>query len=203
LPDINALVYEVPVHVIKRLWETKKSLQHLDILPSSSLDAQYDQIDQDTHIAISDLLRRASFDELKSIRVIPEAPGTASLCSIALRKIHPGALTALEVGSRHWADAKDRDQLVATLFSHVQRVLPGNKRGLDSLTTLVLKDVKMTSSKYTWHAYLNLTKLQRLELHHCEGVDLFLLWLTSGHDKVPALTRAFHASFRSPIPVAT
>jgi hypothetical protein len=50
----------------------------------------------------------------------------------------------------------------------------------------VLRDVKLDASKYTWFTYLSLSKLQRLELSHCKGADIFLLQLTSGPD-VPAL----------------
>lgn len=186
----------LPVQIIKKLWETQKNLQYLELLPSAAIDDHYVQTDEDTHTAIIDLLKRACLDELKSIRVVPDGTGTAALCSIAMQKGQSQALTTLEVDSRDWADVDDcehadhgvafQDQLVESPFSHVPRVLPSHRGRLDSLTTLVLRDVNLVCSKYTWYTYLNLIELKHLELHHCEGADAFLLELTGG-DKIPAL----------------
>jgi hypothetical protein len=189
----------LPQYLFKRLLQTQKNLQHLEILPSGAVDGHYDPNTKDSCTAITDCLKRASLEKLQSVRVVPDMPQTAALCSIALQKGNPQAVTSLEVDARHWVDAAHfthaqhsmatKDQLVESLFAHLPRSTPGHNGSFDNLTTLVLRDVKLDVSKNTWFTYLSLSKLQRLELRHCKGADVFLLQLTSGPD-VPAL-RAF------------
>jgi hypothetical protein len=182
--------------LFKRLLQTQKNLQHLEILPSGAIDEHYDPNTEDSCMTITDILRCASLVKLHSVRVVPDMPQTAALCSIALQKGNSQAVTSLEVDARHWVDAAHfphaedsmatKDQLVESLFAHLPRASPGHDGPFDSLTTLVLKDVKLAVSKYTWFTYLSLSKLQRLELRHCKDADIFLLQLISG-PHVPAL----------------
>jgi hypothetical protein len=185
----------LPQHLFKRLLETQRNLQHLEILPSGAVDDHYGPDTRDSRKAIAGYLECAILEKLDSIRVIPDRPQTAALCSIALHKSNPSTAHCLEVDARHWADAADfqhaqgmatKDQLVESLFAHLPRASPGHNGPFDNLTILVLRDVKLDASKYTWFTYLSLSKLQRLELSHCKGADIFLLQLTSGPD-VPAL----------------
>jgi hypothetical protein len=186
----------LPQHLLKRLLQTQKNLQHLEILPSGAVDAHHDPNTKDGCTAITDCLERAGLEQLQSVRVVPDIPQIAALCSIALQKSNSQTVISLEVDARHWVDAAHfahaqnsmatKDQLVESLFAHLPRASPGHKGPFDNLTTLVLRDVKLNLSKYTWFTYLSLSKLQRLELHHCKAADIFLLQLTSGPE-VPAL----------------
>jgi hypothetical protein len=176
--------------------QTQRNLQHLEILPSGAVDAHHDPNTKDGCTAITDCLERAGLEQLQSVRVVPDIPQIAALCSIALQKSNSQTVISLEVDARHWVDAAHfahaqnsmatKDQLVESLFAHLPRASPGHKGPFDNLTTLVLRDVKLNLSKYTWFTYLSLSKLQRLELHHCKAADIFLLQLTSGPE-VPAL----------------
>jgi hypothetical protein len=185
----------LPQHLFKRLLETQRNLQHLEILSSGAVDDHYGPDTRDSRKDIAGYLERTILEKLDSIRVIPDRPQTAALCSIALHKSNPSTVHCLEVDARHWADAADfqhaqgmatKDQLVESLFAHLPRASPGQKGPFGNLTTLSLRDVKLDVSKYTWFTYLSLSKLQRLELRHCKAADIFLLQLTSGAD-VPVL----------------
>lgn len=191
----------LPQYLFERLLQTQKNLQHLEILPSGAVDAHYDPSTKDNCTTITDCLRRASLEKLQSVRVVPDMSQTAALCSIALQKGSPQAVTSLEVDARDWVGAAHfthaqhsmaiKDQLVESLFAHLPRSTPGHNGSFDNLTTLVLRDVKLDVSKFTWFTYLSLSKLQHLELRYCKGADVFLLQLTSGPD-VPALRTFYH-----------
>lgn len=186
----------LPQPLFKRLLQTQKNLHHLEILPSGAIDEHYDSNTEYNCMPIIDILRCASLEKLQSVRVVPDVPQTAALCSIALQKGNSQVVTSLEVDARHWVDAAHfahaedsmatKDQLVESLFAHLPRASPGHNGPFDNLTTLVLRDVKLAVSKYTWFTYLSLSKLQRLELRHCKDADIFLLQLISGPE-VPAL----------------
>jgi hypothetical protein len=168
----------------------------LEIFPSGAIDAHYGPGAGESCKALAGYLKRATLEKLNSIRVIPDMPQTAALCSIALQKSNPPTVSSLEIDARHWIDAPEfmhapgsmatKDQLVESLFSHLSRASPGQKGPINNLTTLALRDVKLNVSKYTWFTYLSLSKLQRLELRHCKAAEIFLLQLTSGTD-VPVL----------------
>jgi len=101
----------LPQHLLKRLLETQRNLQHLEILPSGAIDT-YGPDGGDSRKAIAGYLKRASLGKLNSIRVIPNMPQTALLCSITLSSGKPSKVNWLEVDARHWVDAAE--------FTHAQ-----------------------------------------------------------------------------------
>ncbi|KAM0714100.1 hypothetical protein Q7P37_011064 [Cladosporium fusiforme] len=188
----------IPPHTQKKLWKSQQNkLENIELLPSRSLDGLYQPNVEDSITSLGGLLENIPFPNLKAVRVIPDGPQTASLCSFALEKGAPEAVTSLEVDARHWHDSAEfqhrflmntkKDQLVESLFQDFPRVGFGQKGRLDHLTTLKLKDVDLLESKYTWYTYLSLEHLTHLEIHYCKGADVFLTNLTKGEND-PSLT---------------
>lgn len=188
-----------PPHTQKKLWKSQKKLQNIELFPSNAVDEQYSPNVEDTVTNLGTILQGLSFEHLKAIRIIPDGPSTALLCSIALQKGVPRAIDVLEVDGRQWNDVDDfkhqivpnttKDQLVESLFAHVPRMGFRQKGNLDHLTALTLKHLDLAQSKYTWETYLSLGRLTQLEIHYCEGADAFLMNLTKGDEASdPALT---------------
>lgn len=202
--------------MLKKLWLGQATLKNIEIFPSWTVDNFTPRNIADHFLSIKELVERADFKELESIRVVPDCSETAALCSAVLQKGQPYTdaksaglttystmnttgekrkakmITTLEIDGCRWIEDAEQgmtaeDQLVESLFAHVPRVHPGQKGTLGFLTTLHLKDVSLEKSRSTWHTYLSLGKLQRLQLHYCSGVDIFLLELTSDDSDVPIL----------------
>lgn len=207
----------LPAFVLKKLWLGQESLKNIEIFPSWTIDTFCPRNIADYYLTIKDLLECADLKELESIRVIPDCSETAALCSAVLQRGQPESepisagltanstsdtvgqkvkakvITTLEIDGCQWCESPgqgmtEEDQLVESIFAHVPRAHPGQKGALDFLTTLLLKDVNLTKSRSTWHTFLSLGKLRRLQLHYCTGMDVFLMELTSDDSEIPVLT---------------
>ncbi|KAK5122598.1 hypothetical protein LTR85_003861 [Meristemomyces frigidus] len=184
----------VSTRILKTLWQRQRSLHSLEILPvySDNSHGLQDQDEVDLHVE----LNKIEFEKLSSIRIVPDTSDTAYLGCAALQL---GVITDLEVDARLWQepmnqddeddhqDSDDSDEenvvqdgLTESIFDHLTKVKPGRVPAYDHLTTLVLKDVDLTSCKHTWFCYLNLCHLKHLTLEHCKAADIFLIQASPG-----------------------
>ncbi|KAK3680749.1 hypothetical protein LTR37_021083 [Vermiconidia calcicola] len=186
--------HPLPARTFKLLWQRQRNLVRLEVLPQLVADS-WNESDTDPNLQVE--LNRLEFPKLRAVRAVPDTAQSASLTCAALQR---GVITELEVDARLWqhGDAHQRehsdededqdqdedtsvhDMLTGCMFSHLERAEPRRIPKHDFLTSLTLKDINLTLSKYTWFTYLDLCHLKHLRLEHCAGADIFLMQLASG-----------------------
>lgn len=169
------------------MWQTQRKLENLELFPSDDIDPYTRLATENDAVDLEDEIDHVEFPNLKAVRVVPNNTRVAELGLVGMEY---GDVTSLEVDGRHWGSDQQNfppavnmngmhDPMVEGLFSHIKRVTTGAPGNLDILTTLILRDIDLEQSQYTWFTYLDLRKLERLELYHCKNVDMFLIPLVS------------------------
>ncbi|KAK3686723.1 hypothetical protein LTR37_019515 [Vermiconidia calcicola] len=184
--------HPLPARIFKLLWQRQRNLVRLEVVPQLVADS-WNENGTEPNLEVE--LNRLEFPKLRSLRAITDTAQSASLTCAALPR---GVITELEVDARLWqhGDAhqhehsdEDADQdedtsvhdiLTGCMFGHLERAEPGRVPKHDFLTSLTLKDINLTLSKYTWFTDLDLCHLKHLRLEHCAGADIFLMQLASG-----------------------
>lgn len=173
----------VPFSLQKKLWETQRKLAQIDLLPSRHNISRHDFDTRDATVDLAAIVNTTSFEEVRTVRVVPNEPSIVTIANLALQKKH---VVELEVNGLHWQDESNpatnedgstHDDLTERLFAHVRRVAPSTPGQFDKLTKLVLREVDLTLCKHTWFTFVNLYELKTPELNYCTGADIFLIHL--------------------------
>ncbi|KAK4545351.1 hypothetical protein LTR36_003531 [Oleoguttula mirabilis] len=196
--------HSLPPDVVKLLWQRHRYLRNAEVFKKEAPASGWSFED----VELLQEINRLPFPELKSIRIVPDAPEVLFTACAALQK---GRVTDLELDGRYWevsrppsaassdagGDDQDDDEeeepdledpLTGSLFSHLERVKPCRVPRHDTFTRLTLSDIDLTNCKRTWFTYVDLCHLKELRLEHCVGADIFLVTLSAG-----ATTPRLHA----------